>query len=99
MDIIDTLTDQTLRRYKGYQRIQGSALSRIYWFLDTPEECVGLITIDKPYDPHSRRYAIRVTIGDSGGDIAQVCDYTLNNPSVKLFINTLKEAARMITKQ
>lgn len=99
MDIIDTITDQTLRHYNGYQRIQGSALSRIYWFLDTPEECYGMIAIDKPYAPHVRQYVIRVTIGDSGGDIAQVCDYTLNNPSVKLFINTLKEAARMITKQ
>lgn len=99
MDIIDTITDQTLRHYNGYQRVQGSALSRIYWFLDTPEECYGMITVDKNHDPHSPRYAIRVTIGDSGGDIAQVCDYTLNNPSVKLFIDTLKEAARMITKQ
>ena len=99
MDIIDTITDQTLRHYNGYQRIQVSALSRIYWFLDTPEEGYGMITIDKPDASHILRYAIRVTIGDSGGDIAQVCDYTLNNPSVKLFINTLKKAARMITTQ
>ena len=99
MDIIDTITDQTLRHYNGYQRIQVPVINRIYWFLDTPEEGFGIITIDKPYAPHVRRYAIRVTIGDSGGDIAQVCDYTLNSPSVKLFITTLKEAARMITKQ
>ena len=97
MDIVDTITSQTLRHYPGYTLI--AAGYQKYWFLDTPDGSCGMITITKPDVHHHDRYDIHVTIGDKGGDITQMTHYGLNNPSIKLFVNTLKQAAHIITNQ
>lgn len=97
MDLVDTITNQTLRQYPGYTLI--AVACQCHWFLDTPDGCCGMITITNPDPLHQERYDINVTIGDRGGDIAQMTHYVLNNPSIKLFVNTLKQAAHIITHQ
>ena len=99
MDIVDTITSQTLRHYPGYTLIPIGYQGRKYLFLDTPDGGCGMITITKPDVHHHEHYDINVTIGDKGGDITQMTHYGLNNPSIKLFVNTLKHAAHIITHQ